>query len=114
MCDKVSTVNIRDVRISNGHKPDGFLSGFRMVFGSHLVFSIQNLDRTFLTASLDRFGKILLLIKQSRLVDHSKTGRRVQFLNSLSHLKTGPFDNWTRIESDKTGRSGFRMLTVFL
>jgi hypothetical protein len=74
-----STSEIRTVWISNGHKTDGFLVRFSN--GSHLVFSIRNTDQTFLTASLDRFDNFLLLIKRSRLVDHSKTGLRVRFSN---------------------------------
>ena len=47
-----------------------------------MAATIRNPDRTFLTASLDRFGiknilfKTLFFTKRSRLVDHSKSGRK--------------------------------------
>jgi hypothetical protein len=51
----------------------------------------------------------LFFIKRSRLA----TIRKLDLFVWLSNgSKTGPFDNWTRIESDKTGRSGFWMLTA--
>jgi hypothetical protein len=53
----------------------------------------------------------LFFINQSRLATIQKPDLFVLF--SIGS-KTGPFVNQTRIESDKTGRSGFRMLTVLI
>jgi hypothetical protein len=94
------------VQISNGHLSDTNLCpDFEC---------IRNPDRTFLAACLDRFvmNKIFLwpsIINRSRLVDHSKSGHDVW----IQMVRYSNARDWHEIESDKTGQSGFQMLTLY-
>ncbi len=96
MADKYVQILI-SVRFSNG--------------GSHLVLAIRNPDRTFLTASLDRFGIKKYFIYDSFLYKTVYTSNRTQ-MSGFRSVRISNGRDWHKIQSEYRPRFGIRWPTV--